>query len=124
MSLWIALDAGNVKRSLVNGRVHLSIVLSSGKMFGVIVFSALMVNYCGKSSELSADRLRYSKSVVRLHYPTIEKMRGKPFAQRILACAHVSGLRPYERAPLRARLSQAMGVVLEYVLQIGSFGSF
>ena len=120
MSLWIALDAGNVKRSLVNGRVHLSIVLSSGKMFGVIVFSALMVNYCGKSSELSADILRYSKSVVRLHYPTIEKMRGKPHSQRLLASAHVSGLRPHKRAPLRARLSQLMGLVLQNVIQIDS----
>lgn len=124
MSLWIALDAGNVKRSLANGRVHLSIVLSSGKMFGEIVFSALMVNYCGKSSELSADRLRYSKSVVRLHYPTIEKMRGKPHVQRTLARAHASGLCPRQRAPLRAHISQLLRLVLQSVLQIGYFGSF
>lgn len=124
MSLWIALDAGNVKRSLVNEKVHLSIVLSSGKMFGVIVFSALMVNYYGKSSEFSADKLRYSKSVVRLHYPTIEKMRGKPHPQRILARAHVSGLRPHQRAPLRAHISQLLRLVLQNVLQLGSFGSF
>lgn len=75
-------------------------------------------------SDVQMEKLRYSKSVVRLHYPTIEKMSGKPHAQRILASAHASGLRPGERAPLRARLSQAMRVVLEYVSQIGSFGSF
>ena len=73
-------------------------------------------------SEIATEKLRYSKSVVRLHYPTIEKMRGKPRVQRILARAHVSGLRPPERAPLRARLSQAMRAVLEYVSQIGSLG--
>lgn len=90
----------------------------------MIVFSAHMGNCCEKSSEFSAKRLRYSKSVVRLHYPTIEKMRGKPRVQRILARAHVSGLRPHQRAPLRARLSQLLRVVLQSVLQIGSLGSF
>lgn len=124
MSLWIALDAGNVLRLLVSEKVHLCIVLSLVKMYGVIVFNAHMVNCYGKSSEVSADRLRYSKSVVRLHYPTIEKMRGKPHPQRILARAHVSGLRPHQRTPLRAHISQLMGPVLENVLLIGSFGSF
>ena len=74
------------------------------------------------SSDIQMKILRYSKSVVRLHYPEIEKMRGKPHVQRILARAHVSGLRPPERAPLRARLSQAMRAVLQYVSQIGSLG--
>lgn len=73
-------------------------------------------------SDVQMEKLRYSKSVVRLHYPRIEKMRGKPHSQRILASAHASGLCPCERAPLRARLSQAMRVVLEYVSQIGSLG--
>ena len=124
MSLWIALDAGNVRRSLVKERVLSCIVLFSVRRFGVIAYSAPMVNYYGKYSEVSAKRLRYSKSVVRLHYPTIEKMRGKPQVQRILARAHVSGLRPHQRAPLRARLSQLLRLVLQNVLQIGSFGSF
>lgn len=124
MNLWIALDAGNVKRSWVNERVHLCIVLSFVMKSGQIVYNAHMVNYYGKCSEVSAERLRYSKSVVRLHYPTIEKMRGKPLVQRILACAHVSGLRPHLRAPLRARLSQLPGSMLQNVKQIGSLGSF
>lgn len=124
MSLWIVLDAGNVLRLLVRGRVHLYIVPSWVKMYGAIVYSAPMVNCYGKSSEVSADGLRYSKSVVRLHYPTIEKMRGKPHVQRTLARAHASGLRPHQRAPLRAHISQLLRSVLQNVLQIGSFGSF
>lgn len=44
MSLWIALDAGNVKRSLVKGRVHLSIVPSWVKTYGLIVYNAHMGN--------------------------------------------------------------------------------
>ena len=124
MSLWIALDAGNVRKLLASEKVLLCIVLSFVRMSGQIVYNAHMVNYYGKSSEVSAERLRYSKSVVRLHYPTIEKMRGKPRVQRILARAHLSGLRPHQRAPLRARLSQLLRLVLQNVLQIGSFGSF
>lgn len=124
MNLCLALDAGFAMRSLDREKVHLCIVPSSIKMYGLIVFNALMVNCYGKSSEVSTEKLRYSKSVVRLHYPTIEKMRGKPHSQRILACAHVSGLRPGERAPLRARYTQVLGSLLQYVLQIGSFGSF
>ena len=93
-------------------------------MYGVTVFSAPMVNCYGKSSEVSAERLRYSKTVVRLHYPTTEKMRGKPDKQRILGRAHADGLRPYGRVPMRAHASQLIGLLLEYVLQIGSLGSF
>lgn len=59
-------------------------------------------------SDVQMEKLRYSKSVVRLHYPEIEKMRGKPHVQRILARAHADGLRPSGRAPLRARLSQVL----------------
>lgn len=124
MSLWIALDAGNVRRLLVSEKVHLCIALSFVRMSGQIVYNAHMVNYYGKSSEVSAERLRYSKSVVRLHYPTIEKMRGKPHVQRTLARAHASGLRAHQRAPLRAHISQLQRSVLQNVLHIGSFGSF
>lgn len=124
MKEWIALDAGFVRRLLVREKGHLSIVPSSGRKFGLIVFSALMVNCYGKSSEIDAEKLRYSKTVVRLHYPTIEKMRAKPHKQRILARAHASGLRPHGRVPMRANTFQLRLSLLEYVLQIGSFGSF
>lgn len=124
MKEWISLDAGIVKRLLVRGKVHLSIVASSGRKYGVIVFNALMVNCCRKSSEFDAEKLRYSKTVVRLHYPTTEKMRGKPDKQRILARTHADGLRPHGRVPMRANTFQLRQLLLECVLQIGSVGSF
>lgn len=124
MNLWIALDAGNVKRLLVSERAHLCTVAFCVKTYGVIVFNARMGNYSGKYSEDSAEGLRYSKSVVRLHYPTKEKMRGKPHSQRTLDCAHASGLRPHQRAPMRAHISQLLNDQVDGVLQIGSFGSF
>ena len=109
---------------MVKEKVHLSIVAFSGRKYGVIVFNALMVNCCRKSSEFDAEKLRYSKTVVRLHYPTTEKMSVKPDKQRILARTHADGLRPHGRAPLRAHASQLTRSLLQYVLQIGSFGSF
>ena len=124
MKEWISLDAGLVKRLLVRGKVHLSIVAFLGRKYGVIVFNALMVNCCRKSSDFGSGKLRYSKTVVRLHYPTTEKMSVKPDKQRILGRAHADGLRPHGRAPLRAHTSQLTRSLLEYVLQIGSFGSF
>ena len=124
MKEWIALNAGFVRRLLVREKGLSCIVPSSGRKYGVIVCSALMVNCYGKSSEFDAEKLRYSKTVVRLHYPTTEKMRGKPDKQRILARAHADGLRPHGRAPLRAHTSQLLRSLLEYVLQIGSIGSF
>lgn len=90
----------------------------------MIASSVLMVNCYGKSSEYDAEKLRYSKTVVRLHYPTIEKMRGKPDKQRILARTHADGLRPHGRMHMRAHTFQLRQSLLQYVLQIGSIGSF
>lgn len=124
MKVWIALDAGFVQRLLVRGKEHLYIVHSFIRKFGVILFSVLMVNCYGKSSEIVRKELRYSKTVVRLHYPTIEKMRGKSDKQRILARTHADGLRPCGRRHMRAHTFQLRRSLLQYVLQIGSIGSF
>lgn len=65
----MSLDADSAPRLLVREKKRLYTVPSLGRRCGVIASCALMANSWLNASDFSGMKLRYSKSVVRLHYP-------------------------------------------------------
>ena len=76
------------------------------------------------SAGFDRRKLRYSKTAVDFQCLTYGIWGRNADVQRISPRAHASGLRSRKRAPLRAHISQLLRLVLQGVLQTGSFGSF